>query len=51
MIARAVDGQGQVVDVYVSARRMTVGAAAFFHRAIAAIDSAATYPPVLAAGC
>jgi len=56
-VYRAIDGQGQVVDVYVSARRATADAAAFFRRAIEATgaipdevttDGAATYPPALA---
>ena len=57
-VYRAIDGRGQVVDVYVSARRATADAAAFFRRAIEATgvipdavttDCAATYPPALAA--
>jgi hypothetical protein len=35
-VYRAIDGQGQVVDVYVSQRRATADAAAFFRRAIEA---------------
>jgi transposase-like protein len=35
-VYRAIDGQGQVVDVYVSARRAADDAAAFFRRAIEA---------------
>jgi IS6 family transposase len=54
---RAIDGQGQVVAVYVSERRATADAAAFFRRAIeatgvlpdeVATDGAAAYPPALA---
>ncbi len=57
-VYRAIDGQGQVIDVYVSARRAADDAATFFRRAIAATgvvpeavttDCAATYPPALAA--
>lgn len=57
-VYRAIDGLGQVVDVYVSARRAASDAAAFFRRAIAATgvvpdevmtDGAAAYPPALAA--
>jgi len=57
-VYRAIDGHGQVVDVYVSARRATADAVAFFRRAIAstgvaptevATDCAAAYPPALAA--
>ncbi len=57
-IYRAIDGHGQVVDVYVSKRRATADAAAFFRRAIEATgvvpdevttDGAAAYPPALAA--
>jgi len=56
-IYRAIDGHGQVVDVYVSQRRATADAAAFFQRAIAVTgvvpdevttDGAAAYPPALA---
>jgi transposase-like protein len=56
-VYRAIDGRGQIVDVYVSQRRATADAAAFFRRAIAATgvvpdevatDGAATYPPALA---
>jgi IS6 family transposase len=56
-VYRAIDGRGQVVDVYVSTRRATADAAAFFRRAIAATgvvpdavttDGAAAYPPALA---
>jgi IS6 family transposase len=35
-IYRAIDGQGQVIDVYVSQRRATADAAAFFRRAVEA---------------
>ena len=54
----AIDGRGQVVDVYVSQHRATADATAFFRRAIAATgvipdavttDGAAAYPPALAA--
>ena len=57
-VYRAIDGQGQVVDVYVSDQRATDDAAAFFRRAIEATgvvpdavttDRAAAYPPALAA--
>src|SRR4051794_16786839 len=57
-VYRAIDGRGQVVDVYVSQRRATADAATFFRRAVAstgvipdevATDGAATYPPALAA--
>ena len=57
-VYRAIDGQGQVVDVYVSERRAAGDAATFFRRAIAATgvapdevttDGAAAYPPALAA--
>jgi IS6 family transposase len=57
-VYRAIDGQGQVVDVYVSAWRAAADAATFFRRAIEATgvipdemttDCAATYPPALAA--
>ncbi len=57
-VYRAIDGHSQVVDVYVSARRATEDAVAFFRRAIAATgvvptgvatDCAAAYPPALAA--
>ncbi len=57
-VYRAIDGQGQVVDVYVRRRRATADAAACFRRAIAATgvvpngvatDGAAAYPPALAA--
>ena len=56
-VYRAIDGRGQVVDVYVSARRATADAATFFRRAIeptgvvpdeVTTDCAAAYP-VLAA--
>jgi len=57
-VYRAIDGHGQVVDVYVSQRRATADAAAFFRRTIEATgvvpdevttDGAAAYPPALAA--
>ncbi len=57
-VYRAIDGLGQVVDVYVSQRRATADATAFFRHAIAATgvipdevttDGAAAYPPALAA--
>ena len=57
-VYRAIDGHGQVVDVYVSARRATEDAVAFFRRALAstgivpaevATDCAAAYPPALEA--
>jgi IS6 family transposase len=57
-VYRAIDGHGQVVDVYVSGERATADAATFFRRAIEATgmvpdtvttDCAATYPPALAA--
>ncbi|HEY8601426.1 MAG TPA: DDE-type integrase/transposase/recombinase, partial [Thermomicrobiales bacterium] len=57
-VYRAIDGRGQVVDVYVSQRRATADAATFFRRAIEATgvvpdavttDGAAAYPPALAA--
>jgi IS6 family transposase len=57
-ICRALDGLGQAVDVYVSARRAAEDAATFFRRAIDATgmvpdevttDCAAAYPPALAA--
>jgi IS6 family transposase len=57
-VYRAVDGRGQVVDVYVSDRRAAGDAAALFRQAIAAMgmvpgevttDGAAAYPPALAA--
>jgi IS6 family transposase len=57
-VYRAIDGRGQVVDVYVSQRHATAVAAAFFCRAIEATgvapeevttDGAAAYPPALAA--
>ena len=56
-IYRAIDGMGQVVDVYVSERRTTEDAATFFRRAIESTgvipdevttDCAAAYPPALA---
>jgi len=57
-VYRAIDGRGQVVDVYVSQRRATADATAFFRRAVEATgvvpdevttDCAAAYPPALAA--
>jgi len=57
-VYRAIDGHGQVVDVYVRTQRATEAAAAFFRRAIAATgvvpvevatDCAAAYPPALEA--
>jgi transposase-like protein len=56
-IYRAIDGRGQIVDVYVSATRDMLAARTFFERAIASsrttprrviTDKAATYPPALA---
>ena len=56
-VYRAIDGRGQVVDVYVSARRAAEDAATFLRRAIEATgvvpnevttDGAAAYPPALA---
>jgi IS6 family transposase len=56
-VYRAIDGHGQVVDVYVSQRRAMADATAFFGRAIEATgvvpdevttDGAAAYPPALA---
>jgi transposase-like protein len=56
-VYRAIDGQGQVVDVYVCERRAAEDAATFFRRATAstdvvpdevATDCAAAYPPALA---
>lgn len=56
-VYRAIDGQGQVVGVYVSAQRATDDAIAFFRRAIettgvapiaVTTDGAASYPPTLA---
>lgn len=56
-VYRAIDGHGQVVDVYVSQRRAADDAAAFFRHAIDATsvvpvevttDRAAAYPPALA---
>jgi len=55
-VYRAIDGHGQVVDVYVSTRRAATDADAFFRRAIEATgvvpdevttDCAAAYPPAL----
>ena len=55
---RAIDQDGQVVDVYVSERRNGAAARAFFERAIAetgtipervVTDKAACYPPALGA--
>jgi len=57
-VYRAIDGHGQVVDVYVSTQRATEDAVAFFRRAIeatgvvpleVATDCAAAYPPALEA--
>jgi transposase, IS6 family len=57
-VYRALDACGQIVDVYVSARRAVDDAAAFFRRAMEATgvapdevttDGAAAYPPALAA--
>ena len=57
-VYRAIDGHGQGVDVYVSARRAAEDAAAFFRHAITVTgvvpdevttDCAAAYPPALAA--
>jgi hypothetical protein len=57
-VYRAIDERGQVVDVYVSARRAAEDAATCFRRAVAATgvvpdevatDCAAAYPPALAA--
>ena len=57
-VYRAIDPAGQIVDVYVSQRRATADAAAFFRRAVeatgvlpdeVATDGAAAYPPALAA--
>ncbi len=57
-VYRAIDGRGQVVDVYVRQRRATADAATFFRRAVESTgvipdevtsDGAATYPPALAA--
>jgi transposase-like protein len=57
-VYRAIDGQGQIVDVHVSERRTAEDAATFFRRAIATTgivpeevttDCAAAYPPALAA--
>ena len=57
-VYRAIDGRGQVVDVYVSQRRATADATAFFRRAVEATglipdevttDGAAAYPPALGA--
>jgi transposase-like protein len=57
-VYRAIDGRGQIVDLYVSAQRAANDAATFFRRAIAATgvvpaevttDCAAAYPPALAA--
>jgi transposase-like protein len=55
-IYRAIDGRGQIVDAYVSARRDMPAARAFFEQAIASsgttprrviTDKAAVYPPAL----
>jgi transposase-like protein len=57
-VYRAIDGRGQIVDVYVSTQRAAEDAATFFRRAIEATgvvpdevttDVAAAYPPALAA--
>lgn len=57
-IYRAIDGVGQIVDVYVSPTRDTVAARRFFEQAIASsrttprrviTDKAAAYPPALSA--
>ena len=57
-IYRAIDGVGQIVDVYVSPTRDTVAAHRFFEQAIASsrttprrviTDKAAAYPPALSA--
>ena len=57
-VYRALDEQGQVVDVYVSEQRATEDAATFFRHAIAATgmaptevtsDCGAAYPPAVAA--
>jgi IS6 family transposase len=57
-VYRAIDGHGQVVDVYVSEQRAAEDAATFFRRASASTgglpdevttDGAAAYPPALAA--
>jgi IS6 family transposase len=57
-VYRAIDEQGQIVDVYVSTQRAAKDAASFFRRAIEATgvaptavttDCAAAYPPALAA--
>ena len=56
-IYRAIDGNGQIVDAYVSPTRDVAAARLFFERAIATsgatprrviTDKAATYPPALA---
>ena len=56
-VYRAIDGRGQVVDVFVSERRATADAATFFRHAIAVTgvipdavttDGAAAYPSALA---
>jgi IS6 family transposase len=56
-VYRAIDGQGQIVDIYVSRQRAAEDAATFFRRAIASTgvapdaattDRAAAYPPALA---
>jgi len=57
-VYRALDDQGQIVDIYVSEQRAAEDAATFFRRAIEATgvaptevttDCAAAYPPTLAA--
>jgi transposase-like protein len=56
-IYRAIDGNGQIVDAYVSPTRDVAAARSFFERAVATsgttprrviTDKAATYPPALA---
>jgi transposase-like protein len=57
-VYRAIDGQGQVIDVYVSPQRAAEDAATFFRQAIeatgvvpdeVATDCAPAYPPALSA--
>src|SRR5688500_2906531 len=57
---RAIDQDGQIVDVYVSRRRNAAAARAFFERAMTetsrtpdrvVTDKAACYPPALRASC
>jgi transposase-like protein len=50
-VYRAIDGDGQVVDVDVSARRATADAAAFFRRAIAATGVVPTEVATDCAAC